>query len=154
MPTLKSTTTQEPISSWARHTMQILQQHRNMALSVNIQAAQSHTKPIDPSQNSLLDTPLHSTEKKSSSTHQNTDTASLNSEPRQAKHPAPPPGRNLHNKKEPQATRIEKGHPNHSNLNKMKRQRNTQQVNEHEKSPPSQTKEEEIGNLPEKNLEW
>ena len=32
----------------------------------------------------------------------------------------------------------------------MKRQRNTQQVKEHEKCPPSQTKEEEIGKLPEK----
>ena len=31
----------------------------------------------------------------------------------------------------------------------MKRQRNTQQVKEHEKWPPNQTKEEEIGNLPE-----
>ena len=30
----------------------------------------------------------------------------------------------------------------------MKRQRNTQQVKEHKKCPPSQTKEEEIGNLP------
>ena len=29
----------------------------------------------------------------------------------------------------------------------MKRQRNTQQVKEHEKCRPSQTKEEEIGNL-------
>ena len=27
--------------------MQILQQHRNIALSFNIQATQSHTKPID-----------------------------------------------------------------------------------------------------------
>ena len=33
----------------------------------------------------------------------------------------------------------------------MKRQRNTQQVKEHEKCPPSQTKEEEIGSLPGKN---
>ena len=32
----------------------------------------------------------------------------------------------------------------------MKRKRKTQQVKEHEKCPPSQTKEEEIGNLPEK----
>ena len=32
----------------------------------------------------------------------------------------------------------------------MKKQRNTQQVKEHEKCLPSQTKEEEIGNLPEK----
>ena len=34
----------------------------------------------------------------------------------------------------------------------MKRQRNTQQVKEHEICPPSQTKEEEIGNLPEKEF--
>ena len=31
----------------------------------------------------------------------------------------------------------------------MKRQKNTQQVKEHEKCPPSPPKEEEIGNLPE-----
>ena len=43
---------------------------------------------------------------------------------------------------------IQKGHPKHSNLNKMKRQRNIQQVKEHDKSPPNQTKEEEIENLP------
>ena len=34
----------------------------------------------------------------------------------------------------------------------MKSQRNTQQVKEHEKCPPSQTKEEEIGNLSEKEF--
>ena len=34
----------------------------------------------------------------------------------------------------------------------MKRQRNTQKVKEHEKCPPSQTKEEEIGKLPEKEF--
>ena len=34
----------------------------------------------------------------------------------------------------------------------MKRQRNTQQVREHEKYRPSQTEEEEIGNLPEKEF--
>ena len=34
----------------------------------------------------------------------------------------------------------------------MKRQRNTQQVKEHEKCIPNQTKEEEIGNLPEKEF--
>ena len=39
-----------------------------------------------------------------------------------------------------------------SNLNKMKRQRNTQQVKEHEKCSPSQKREEEIGNLPEKEF--
>ena len=34
----------------------------------------------------------------------------------------------------------------------MKRQRNIEQVKEHDKSPPNQTKEEEIGSLPEKEL--
>ena len=34
----------------------------------------------------------------------------------------------------------------------MKRKRNTQQVKEHEKCPPNQTKEEEIGNLSEKEF--
>ena len=35
----------------------------------------------------------------------------------------------------------------------MKRQRNTQQVKEQEKCPPNQTKEKEIGNLPEKEFQ-
>ena len=39
-----------------------------------------------------------------------------------------------------------------SNLNKMKRQINIQQVKEHDKCPPNQTKEEEIGSLPEKEF--
>ena len=61
-------------------------------------------------------------------------------------------GRNYHNKEEPQTSSIQKGHPKHSNLNKMKKQRNTQQVKEHDKCPPNQKKEEEIGSLPEKEF--
>ena len=34
----------------------------------------------------------------------------------------------------------------------MKRQRNTQQIKEQDKCPPNQTKEEEIGNLPDKEF--
>ena len=34
----------------------------------------------------------------------------------------------------------------------MKRQRNTRQIKEKDKCPPNQTKEEEIGNLPEKEF--
>ena len=34
----------------------------------------------------------------------------------------------------------------------MKRQRNTQQVKERDKCPPNQTKEDEIGSLPEKEF--
>ena len=59
---------------------------------------------------------------------------------------------NLHNKEEPQTSSIEKGHPKHSNLNKMKRHRNNHQVKEHDKCPTNQTKEEEIGNLPEREF--
>ena len=47
----------------------------------------------------------------------------------------------------------QKGHHKHSNINKMKRQRNTQQVKEQNKCPPNQTKEEEIGNLPDKEFQ-
>ena len=60
--------------------------------------------------------------------------------------------RNLHDKEEPQTARIQKGHPKHSNLNRKKRYRNTQQVKEHDKCPPNQTQEEEIGSLPEKEF--
>ena len=35
----------------------------------------------------------------------------------------------------------------------MKRQRDTQQVKEQDKCPPNQTKEEEIGNLPDKEFQ-
>ena len=35
----------------------------------------------------------------------------------------------------------------------MKRQRNTKQVKEQDKCPPNQTKEEEIGNLPDKEFQ-
>ena len=55
-------------------------------------------------------------------------------------------------KRTPQTARIQKGHPKISNLNKMKRQRNTQQIKEQDKCPPNQTKEEEIGNLPDKEF--
>ena len=78
--------------------------------------------------------------------------ASLTRKPWQATCPTPPTGRNLNNKEEPQTARIQKGYLKHSNLNKMKRQRNTQQVMEHNKCPPNQTKEEKIGSLPEKEF--
>ena len=35
----------------------------------------------------------------------------------------------------------------------MKRQKNTQQIKEQDKCPPNQTKEEEIGNLPDKEFQ-
>ena len=94
-----------------------------------------------------------SREKKSSSTHPNTDTSFPNQETLTSHPSTPPTVRNLHNKEEPQTARIRNSHPKHSNLNKMKRQRNTQQVKEQDKCPPNQTKEEEIGNLPDKEFQ-
>ena len=61
--------------------------------------------------------------------------------------------RKCHNKENSTNARIQKGLPKHSNINKMKRQRNTQQVKEQDKCPPNQTKEEEIGNLPDKEFQ-
>ena len=78
--------------------------------------------------------------------------AVLTRKPWQATHQNPPTGRNIHNREEPQTSRIQKGHPKHSNLNKMKRQRNIQQVKEHDKCPPKQTQKKEIESLPEKEF--
>ena len=121
-------------------------------MSFNIQASQNTPNPLT-SQNSLLDTSLHSREKKSNSTHQNTETSFPNQETLTSHKSNPLTARDLHNKKEPQTSSIWKGHPKHSNINKMKRQRNTQQVKEHDKCPPYQTKEKEIGNLPDKEFQ-
>ena len=95
---------------------------------------------------------MHAREKRSSSTHQNTDTSFPNHETLKASRPTPPTRRNVHNKEEPQTSSTQKGLPKHSNLNKMKRQRNIQQVKQHDKSPANQTKEEEIGSLTEKEF--
>ena len=95
---------------------------------------------------------MHSREKKSSSTHQNTSASFLNQETLASHSSNPTHREEAPQKKESQTTRIQKGHPKHSNLNKMKRQRNTQQVKEHDKCPLNQTKEEEIGSLPEKDF--
>ena len=102
-------------------------------------------------QNSLLDTSLHSREKRSSSTYQNIDSSFPNQETLKDTSPTPPTGSNLSNKEEPQTSSIQKGHRKHSNLNKMKRQRNIQQVKENDKCPPNQTKEE-IRSLSEKEF--
>ena len=76
--------------------------------------------------------------------------SSVTRKPRQATRPTPPTARNLHNKEEPE---YRKATPKHSNINKTQRQRNTQQVKEEDKCPPNQTKEEEIGNLPDKEFQ-
>ena len=98
-------------------------------------------------QNSLLDTSLHSREKRSSSTHQNTDT-NLPNQKTLTSHWSNP----THNKEESRTSSLQKGNPKHRNLNQMKIQKNIQQVKEHDKCPPNQTKEEVIGSLLEKKV--
>ena len=56
-------------------------------------------------------------------------------------------------KRTPQTSRIQKVNPKHSNINRMKIQRNTHQVKEQDKCPPNQTKQEEIENLPDKEFQ-
>ena len=58
----------------------------------------------------------------------------------------------LHNKEKPLTSSLQKGYPKYSNLNKTKRQRNIHQAKEHDKYPPNQTKEEEIGSETEKEF--
>ena len=61
--------------------------------------------------------------------------------------------RKLHNKENFTNSQNIERPPKCSNITKMKRQRNTQQVKEQDKCPPNQTKEEEIGNLLDKEFQ-
>ena len=65
----------------------------------------------------------------------------------------PPTAWKLHNKENSTNCQNTERPPKHSNISKMKRQRNTQQVKEQDKCPPNQTKEEEIENLPDKEFQ-
>ena len=96
---------------------------------------------------------MHSREKKSSSTHKNTDTSFHNQETLTSHLFNPTHSEETTIKRTPKIARIWKGHPKHSNINKMKIQRTTQQVKEQDKCPPNQIKEEEIGILPDKEFE-
>ena len=58
----------------------------------------------------------------------------------------------LHDKEELQTSSIQKDHPKQNNIIRMKRQRDMQQVKEHNKGPANQTKEEEIGSLQEQEF--
>ena len=134
---MKPSSTQEPSSSSARHTMLILQQNRNTTLNIKRQAAQSPTKPIDT---------------------QKLTTGHFIAPQREDIQLQPPE----HRHKFPQTVNPEKPLEQTPQLRwtttlqqakqKRKRQRNIQQLKEHNKNPPNQTKEEEIGNLPEKEL--
>ena len=73
-------------------------------------------------------------------------------EPTQPMEPTSPTGDRHQKQQEPQTCGLQKGDPKHSKLNKMRRQRNMQQMKERGKNPPDQTNEEEIGSLPEKEF--
>ena len=112
-----------------------------------LQVAQTHYKPID--------TPKLNTGHLIALQRQEIQLrlqACLTRKPWQATSPTWPTASNLHNKEEPQTYRLCKSYPKHSNVNKVKRQRNIQQVKEHDKCSPNQTKQEEIGSLSEKDF--
>ena len=130
--TLKPTSTQEPTSSRARHTILILQQCRNIALSIKIQAAQSHTKPKDTSK--LTAGHFTALQREETQLHPPEHRSKL-PEPGNLDKPLvqPYPQGGTSTIKRDHKPRIQKGHPKQSNLNKMKRQRNIQQVKERDK---------------------
>ena len=147
IPTLKPSSTQEPTSSSARHTTIILQQNRNTTLNIKSQVTQNHAKPKDTPKLTTghfialqrEEIQLHSPELR----HRLPKLGNLD-KPLVQPHPQ---GAVFTIRR----TSIQqKGLPKHSNLNKIQRQRNMHQIKKYDKSPPNQTKEEEIGSLPEK----
>ena len=116
--------------------MLILQQSRNTTLSIKRQAAQSHTKHTNTQKLTTGHVIALQREESAPLTRTHTQ-VSLTRKPWKLT------GSRLHNKEEPQTASLQKGHPKHSHLNKMKRQRNTQQVKEHDKWPPNQTRDRE-----------
>ena len=143
IPTLKPSSTQEPTSSRAR------QEHRPELYYTGCPKSHQTHRHLKTHYWTLHCTPQRGNPAPPTRTP---DTSFPNQETLISYSSNSTTERNLHNKEEPQTARIQKGHPKHSNLNKMKRQRNTQQIKEYDKSPPNQTKEEEIGSLPEKEF--
>ena len=72
--------------------------------------------------------------------------------PTQPTEPTLPTGGIHQKQRELRTCGLQKGDPKHSELSKMRRQRNMQQMKEQGKNPPDQTNEEEIGSLPEKEF--
>ena len=119
--------------------MQILQQHRNIALSFNIQAAQSHTKPTDISK--FITGHFIALQREEIQLY-----------PPEHQHKLPQPG-NLdshlsnptHSEEPPQYRRTTdcqntERPPQTQQYNKMKRQRNTQQVKEQDNAHQTKQK--------------
>ena len=71
--------------------------------------------------------------------------ASLTRKPFRATCPTPPTVRKLHNKENSTNCQNTERPPQTQQYNKMKRQRNTQQVKEQDKCPPNETKENKEG---------
>ena len=84
--------------------------------------------------------------------HQNTGTSLLHQEAYTTHwtNLTHPNGDRHQKQQELQTCSLRKGNPKHSKLNKMRRQRNMQQMKEQGENTRDQTNEEEIGSLPEK----
>ena len=136
IPTRKPSTTQEPTSSRARYTMQILQQCRNIVLSFNMQGTQSHTKTIDISKLTIGHVIAFQREIQLHAPEHHTNTSFPKQENLTSHSSNPPTGRNYHtHKKGTINSQNTEGPPQTQNSNQRKVQRNTQQVKEQDKCP-------------------
>ena len=71
----------------------------------------------------------------------------------QATSPTPPTGSNLHNKEEPQTSSLQKGHPQTEQSKQNEKAEKYSAGKGTWKMTTKQTKEEEIGSLPEKRIQ-
>ena len=101
-------------------------------------------------QNTPLYAVLPTRRTRSSLIHQNTGNSRSTRKPTPTEPTLATGGR--HQKQELRTCSLRKGDPRHSQLSKIRRQRNTQQIKKQGKNPPDQTNEEEIGSLPEKEF--
>ena len=104
------------------------------------------------SKNKPLDTALPFRETRFSSTHQNTGTSPSHQKTFKRYWCTPPTRARHHDLEKLWPSRLQIEAPKYSNLSKMKRQRNKQQVKEYSKSPQDQINEEDRGSLPGKEF--
>ena len=111
-------------------------------MSIKTWAAQRDAKPIDCPK--VTTAHLIASQRVDPAPPTRTETRILPTrKPLQTTGPTPSSGSSLHNKQESWPSSLQKGHPKHSNLNKVKRQRNIHQVKEHDENPLNQTEDKE-----------
>ena len=139
IPTGRPSSIQEPTSSSASHPVLILQRNRNTTLNINRQAAQSHAKPIDtPKPTTGHWTALQREEIQlhpPGHRHKFPETKKLS----QTAGPTPPTGADSTIKRNYDLQPAER-RPQTLQTKQNERQRNIQQLREHDKKPSKPNK--------------